>query len=253
MRKLIGTLVVSGSLAVLPGTARPQVDEQADSSGFVAGVAAETAPPSTQAPSELPPSPPSEVPPEPPAQVQPPPSTPPGQWVYTEQYGWIWMAYADSYMHVPPDGYGQPYAYAYYPTYGWCWLAAPWVWGFGPWPSFGIFGPARFGWYGHGWWRNPGRWHYAPSRGGSYGPRPAPAFRGGAGFGGARPPPYRSGAGTGGARPPPHQSGAGFGGGRPSPSRGGAGYGGARPSPSRGGAGFSGHGASDGHGRSGHR
>jgi hypothetical protein len=37
------------------------------------------------------------------------------------------------------------------------WLAAPWVWGWGPYPYFGIRGPYGFGWYtgliraGYGW------------------------------------------------------------------------------------------------------
>jgi hypothetical protein len=98
-----------------------------------------------------------------PAAESPPapgPSVPAGEWVNTEQYGWVWMPYGDAYTHVPDDGYGAPYTYVYYPSYGWTWLAAPWVWGLGPWPVFGIFGPAHFGWYGHGWWRTPHRWHW---------------------------------------------------------------------------------------------
>ncbi|HET6336641.1 MAG TPA: hypothetical protein VFG30_25635, partial [Polyangiales bacterium] len=36
-----------------------------------------------------------------------PPQAPPvdGQWVYTSQYGWVWMPYSQSYTYVPDDGY----------------------------------------------------------------------------------------------------------------------------------------------------
>lgn len=106
-----------------------------------------------------------------------------GQWVSTQQYGWVWMAYGDAYSYVPPDGDGEPYAYLYYPAYGWTWVVAPWIWGFGPWPHFGVIGATHFGWFGHGWWRTPGRWRFrpAPFHGGfafnnRFGPAP---FRGG--------------------------------------------------------------------------
>jgi hypothetical protein len=36
------------------------------------------------------------------------------------------------------------------------------MWGYGPWPYFGVYGAVGFGWYGHGWWRTPTRWRYAP-------------------------------------------------------------------------------------------
>jgi hypothetical protein len=119
---------------------------------------------------------------------------PAGQWVYTDQYGWVWMPYSDAYTYAPADGYGEPYMYVYYPAYGWSWVVAPWVWGWGPWPFFGVGGPWHFGWYGHGWWRSPWHWHYAPAVG-YHGLRPAP-FRAGyvaprgysvAGHGGASP------------------------------------------------------------------
>jgi len=125
----------------------------------------------------------------PPQAAQPTdPSVPPGQWVYTDQYGWVWMPYADSYTYVPQDGDGQPYEYVYYPTYGWTWVVAPWIWGWGPWPYFGVYGCASFGWYGHGWWQYPSHWHYnpyyrppfnvaAPYHG--YPPRPAPGGQAG--------------------------------------------------------------------------
>jgi hypothetical protein len=144
-------------------------------------------------PQVQPPSPPPGAPPPPPPsqvaapwagdQAPPPPATgtPDGQWVYTQQYGWVWMAYDDLYTWAPPNGSGEPLEYVYYPSYGWEWVAAPWVWGIGPWPYFGRPAPNRFAWYQHGWWRSPRRWHYAeaPHRGalGERGIRPAPPGR----------------------------------------------------------------------------
>jgi hypothetical protein len=81
-----------------------------------------------------------------------------GQWVYTEQYGWIWMPYGTQYTYEGgSDNVAQPYSYAYYPAYGWMWLAAPWVWGWGGYPYFGVVGPWHYPWYrglyhaGYGW------------------------------------------------------------------------------------------------------
>jgi hypothetical protein len=147
-----------------------------------------------------------ETPAAPPTELPAAPSQPPatytqpalaGEWVNTQQYGWAWMPYADSYSYVPPNGEGTPYEYAYSPSYGWTWLAAPWVWGIGPWPSFSVGGPSRFGWYGHGWWRSPGRWHYHgpdPFRTGvaSHGAGTA-AFRGAFASRGVGPTPFRGG------------------------------------------------------------
>jgi hypothetical protein len=139
--------------------------------------------PSGAAPVEPPPPPAAPAPPAPAqARAQPAaPSAPAGQWVYAQQYGWIWMAYGDAYAYAPPSGYGEPLAYVYYPTVGWTWLVAPWVWGIGPWPRFGAIGPGHFGWYARGWWRTPARWHFTPARihGGlaSRGVRSAPARR----------------------------------------------------------------------------
>ncbi len=170
------------------------------------------APPSPQ-PTEPPPTSPPQTPPAPPPQQQAQPpatSAPAGQWVYTYQYGWVWMPYGDAYTYVPPDGYGQPYTYAYYPVVGWTWIVAPWVWGWGPWPYFGVYGAWGFGWYGHGWWRYPWRWHYVapyrgvyPYRGGVY-----PAHRGA---------PYGARGGMGVVGPTTAPAPA------PSPSRGGSG------------------------------
>jgi hypothetical protein len=131
---------------------------------------------------------------------------PPGQWVYTSQYGWVWMPYGDAYTYVPPDGAGEPSMYVYYAGYGWTWIAAPWVWGYGPWPWFGAAGPYGFGWYGYGWWRQPWRYRYVPR-----GPMPY-------GRGGGAPAPVRGGA-VAPAAPAPVRGGAAA---APAPVRGGA-------------------------------
>src|ERR1700722_6178154 len=103
--------------------------------------------PPTEAPPPLPDKPPA----PPKAAAEPTPTTTPpaetGQWVYTGQYGWVWVLYGDEYVYTPPDESGEPYAYLYYPTYGWMWVAAPWVWGVGPLPYFGVAGAWRFHWY----------------------------------------------------------------------------------------------------------
>jgi hypothetical protein len=129
-----------------------------------------------------------------PPQSGPQTATPPGEWVDTQQYGRVWMPYSDAYAYTPPGGYGEPYQYVYYPAYGWTWIAAPWIWGWGPWPTFGMYGPRHFGWYHHGWWRTPSRWHYAPSNrhsGFQPGFQPAP-YRGALGGRVAGPSGFRS-------------------------------------------------------------
>jgi hypothetical protein len=110
--------------------------------------------PSTPAPTQAPP-PPSGPIQAPPAHAEAPAQPPvPGQWVYTDQYGWIWMPYGDKYTHVVP-GNEPPDMYVYEPSYGWCWVAAPWIWGWGPLPFFGVIGPVHFGWWGNGY----GHWY----------------------------------------------------------------------------------------------
>jgi len=116
-----------------------------------------------------------------------------GQWVYTGQYGWVWMPYGNGYTYVPSGG-GAPDMYVYYPTVGWTWVVAPWIWGWGPMPYWGLYGTGGFGWYGYGYGRwygyagpyagwygrgywNGGRWvgapyHPAGPRGGGYAPPP---------------------------------------------------------------------------------
>jgi hypothetical protein len=165
-------LILAAALALLPGAARP------DDAGMAGATSA--APPPSPAPSEAPPAPP-EQPPVPPSAERPTDAqaASSGQWVYTEQYGWVWMPYGEIYTSVPSDGIGEPYEYVYCPSFGWSWVVAPWIWGFGPWPYFGTLGPAYFGWYGHGWWRTPWRWHYRPF---PHRPFPAPARAVGAPF-----------------------------------------------------------------------
>lgn len=90
----------------------------------------------------------------------PAPSAPPaqaGQWVYTGQYGWVWMPYGSQYVNEGVYGSATPYAFIYSVSFGWRWCAAPWLWGWGPYPYFGAWGPSHFGWYrglyrsGYGW------------------------------------------------------------------------------------------------------
>ena len=113
-----------------------------------------------------------------------------GQWVYTDQYGWVWIPYAREYTYVASEGY--PYSYVYYPSYGWMWLYSPWVFGWGPGPYWGIYGPGYYAWYAHPWFARP---RFYP-RGGYYGGfRAGVYYRGGAYRGG---PAVRSGAYHGG-------------------------------------------------------
>ncbi len=172
--KRIGWIVAAMLLSLAPGQARPDDSTQWSGAPLAEPAAAEAPPTEGWA-----------------GDAQ---AGPPGQWVYTQQYGWIWMPYGDAYSYVPPDA-GEPYEYVYYPSYGWTWVVAPWIWGYGPWPYFGAFGPAHFAWYGFGYWRTPWRWHYrpapfpgrvgtpvrsfrpnvAPAPGRTFGPRPAPS------------------------------------------------------------------------------
>lgn len=120
--------------------------------------------PPSPAPSQ-PPPPPRQFQAPPPAQAEAPAQAPvPGQWVYTDQYGWIWMPYGDRYTHLAP-GDEPPDMYVYQPSYGWCWVSAPWIWGWGPLPFFGVPGTVRFGWWGNGF----GHWYGFSGRHRSWG------------------------------------------------------------------------------------
>lgn len=208
--------------------------------------------PDSPAPTQIP-SPPPENPPAPPAEVhndnqdqnqagevvaaqtQQPPSS--GQWVYTAQYGWVWMPYGSQYVYEPTYEGTYPYSYVYYPASGWIWVASPWVYGWGPWPYFGVYGPRFFwfshpgfygrfgyrfphrayrGWgnhYGGGWgrWGNgyqgggSGGWHRGYQgggfRGGGFHQMAAPGFHAGGGFHRSAPPGgHVGGFGRGGGR-----------------------------------------------------
>jgi hypothetical protein len=124
--------------------------------------------PSGPYPDLVPPAPPASMPPVPGkelavAQAPTVPATsavamPAGQWVYTQEYGWLWMAYDREYAHVDENtarfGYSAvAHAYVYRPVSGWRWGLAPWVLRFGPIPYWGASGPQHFAWYAHPWFR----------------------------------------------------------------------------------------------------
>jgi len=143
-------------------------------------------------PTELPPPPPplaTNAPAPAPPQAAPPAAAPSGQWVNTDQYGWLWMPYDRQYTYVPADLRAFPDMYVYYPAYGWRWVVAPWVYGYGPAPYWGTSGPRYFVWYSRPWFRVGGYWgwggyrtwgHYSgwigPQRWGPHGWASAPAY-----------------------------------------------------------------------------
>ncbi len=88
--------------------------------------------------------PPEKVPPAP---VRAPAPARDGQWVYTSQYGWLFMPYGSQYTSEGSTRDVYPKAYVYKPSQGWTWLAAPWVWGWGAYPYFGPAGPRNYAWY----------------------------------------------------------------------------------------------------------
>jgi hypothetical protein len=113
--------------------------------------------PEEPAPSEAPPPPPANIPPPPgiATSEEPPPPAPSdseGQWVYTGQYGWTYMPYAQPYTYVAPSG-ELAYTYVYGPGLGWRWALSPWVLGWGPRPWWGVRSYRRFVWYAHPWFR----------------------------------------------------------------------------------------------------
>lgn len=118
---------------------------------------------------------PTEAPPPPPPASEvdsPPVSVPTGQWVFTNQYGWVFMPYAEGYTYVPDDGY--PFMFVYGPSWGWRWLSAPWVLGLGPRPYWGAPGFSRFAWHARPWFAPRSHFAAAPYR----------MHAGGHGFGG---------------------------------------------------------------------
>jgi len=126
--------------------------------------------PSSPQPDVTPPAPPSAMPPAVGAQsagTAAPPALagaklvplPSGQWVFTQEYGWLWMPYDRMYAQVvenPARRFGYSavaYEYAYYPAFGWRWVVAPWILRIGAVPYCGALGPERFAWYAHPWFR----------------------------------------------------------------------------------------------------
>jgi len=163
MKSLFSRVVaLSAALAAIPTAARPTGDE-------VVIAVDEGVQPAFEAPAGPPPGPAVDGAAPPAEQIQGQ-AAGSGQWVHTSQYGWIWMPYGNAYTYLPADG-GAPDMYVYYPAVGWCWVVAPWLWGFGPQPFFGVVGPWRFAWWGHGFghwygfrgtwagWRGHGFWH----------------------------------------------------------------------------------------------
>jgi hypothetical protein len=175
-------------------------------------------PPSESAPPENLPPPPSETPPPPSAEPPPPPQAsappqqmappppqaapapqpagaPPGQWVWTTQYGWLFIPYARNYTYVSGDPQVYPEQFVYYPVYGWRWVISPWVYGYGPQPRWGPGGVTLFVWYARPWFRVGGYWGWGAWHGwgpyrGWIGPR-----RWGAGGWAGAPVYYRTGVG----------------------------------------------------------
>jgi len=130
-------------------------------------------------------------------------AAPSGQWVYTSQYGWVWMPYGTSYTYLPATG-STPNMYVYYPAVGWSWVIAPWVWGWGPMPWFGYAGWGGYPWYGYGygtWYGYARPYAYAGWYGGGY-------YHGGR-WNGVGPAGYRPPPGRGGGLPPPPRPGVG--------------------------------------------
>jgi hypothetical protein len=231
MRCIMKGLLMTIACASLASAGIALADESQDAVADQGGPPPEAVQPPTPAPTQVPPAPPGEPPPPPedPAEQQaqapgaPSPGQAAGQWVYTSQYGWVFMPYGNQYVHEGTVYDEYPYAYVYYPSYGWIWLASPWLWGWGPYPYFGAWGPWHYGWYhglvrgGHGWGRyrggGPSHSPVGP-RGGYWGnSRPAPS-------GGVRPNYFHSapGAAPGGFRggyggPGSFGGGRGFGGG----------------------------------------
>lgn len=160
-------------------------------------------PPPEPAPMEAPPAPPeAQLPPPSAASPAPPPAAappaaalPPGQWVYTYQYGWLWVPYGQQYTFIPTDPQVFPDQYVYYPVYGWRWIVAPWVYGYGPRPYWGARGVQFFAWYAHPWFRVGGYWGWGGYRGwGTYRGWIGPRAWGAHGWRGA-PTYYRTGVG----------------------------------------------------------
>ncbi len=134
-----------------------------------------------------PPAPPQQTQPTPPAAPTTPPTTevPAGQWVYTQQYGWVYAPYAQAYTYVAPDA-AVAQSYVWRVGIGWGWLLSPWIFSIGPRPYWGAYGPRYYAWHARPWFRphvypmgprfspyhriGPGPFHARP-HGGPFSPR----------------------------------------------------------------------------------
>jgi len=142
---VLSLLMLAAPAFAAPQPPPPPPDQDAQPQGI---------PPESQPPPPPPVAPPIAQPIEPPqvaADAPPPPPDVSGEWVYTAQYGWIWVPYAQAYTHVMENS-GVAYEFVYYPRFGWRWVLSPWVFALGPRPYF-AHGPVRFAWYAHPWFR----------------------------------------------------------------------------------------------------
>src|SRR6266545_3263510 len=98
MNKRPGLLVLGLGLALflLPARA-PSDDRVAQACTPPDQALQESAPPTSEPPAQAPPPAPSQTPPPPAQEGRTTGTVPPGQWVYTQQYGWVWMPYASIY------------------------------------------------------------------------------------------------------------------------------------------------------------
>lgn len=111
--------------------------------------------PSTEAPNETPQLP-TTIPPPPESQQKQQQNAAPvavnGQWVFTQQYGWVYAPYEQQYTYVTDD-VSTAWMFMYRPVVGWSWLGAPWVIATGPRPFWGNWGPYRYAYYANPWFR----------------------------------------------------------------------------------------------------
>jgi len=152
MRTFLHAVIAAAALVGAPATAHPGDDTVARQPQSAAPTPSPEAAPPAEGPAPtstgrpaLPAAPARSAAPQP-----PPPQPPSGAWVWSDQYGWVWLPYGEGYTRGGPTGYS---AYVYRPYFGWVWVVDPWPWGFWPWPVYNShwWGPhARFGWYpGH--------------------------------------------------------------------------------------------------------
>jgi hypothetical protein len=156
-------IVLALSVVLLPALAPQARAQDGAPPAPPAPANADQAPPPPPATAEQTPPPP----PPPPAATAPTPSAPlpvappappvQGQWINTQEYGWVWIPAGTTTYVIS----GVPSAYLYTPVYGWTWYASPWGWG--PFVRSAWFGrPAPFGFrvwlrgpYGWGWHAGP--------------------------------------------------------------------------------------------------